>query len=180
MCVIIINHQTFKFLIPQHTGTRIFISSEDALSLLLLFAAPSVTPVPPPQFAAGFSPFPALLTHRRRGGFGTGSTPSPGQASQSCCGGLAVTPSSHTWIDGDPSSFLPDPFLVLPDGSNSTCFSHCPNLPVIYSLFCHGQVLTPLTTLKLPWPTVLSPTHPAPAYSPHPHPRQKICHLPLK
>lgn len=40
-CVIIINHQTFKFLIPQHTVTRIFISSEDALSLLLLFASPS-------------------------------------------------------------------------------------------------------------------------------------------
>lgn len=57
-----------------------------------------------------------------------------------------MTPSSHTWIDGDPSSFLPDPFLVLPDGSNSTCFSHCPNLPVIYPLFCHGQVLTPLTS----------------------------------
>lgn len=179
MCVIIINHQTFKFLIPQHTGTRIFISSEDALSLLLLFAAPPHS-CPPSPVCCGVFTLPSPPHPQEEGWIWHWEPPCPGQASQSCCGGLAVTPSSHSWIDGDPSSFLPDPFLVLQDGSNSTCFSHCPNLPVIYSLFCHGQVLTPLTTLKLPWPAVLSPTHPAPAYSPHPHPRQKICHLPLK
>lgn len=58
MCVIIINHQTFKFLIPQHPGTRIFISSEDALSLLLLFAAPLPHSCPPSPVCCGVFTFP--------------------------------------------------------------------------------------------------------------------------
>lgn len=44
----------------------------------------------------------------------------------------------------DPSSFVPNPFPVLQDGSNSTCFSHCLYLHFIYPLFCHMQVLTAL------------------------------------
>lgn len=104
-CVIIINHQTFKFLIPQHTVTRIFISSEDALSLLLLFVSPSfLSPSPVCCCVLTF----CIVPRRRRGMRGSLTTGSPTslgglpppclmQASQtSWCGSRFATVLHHT------------------------------------------------------------------------------------
>lgn len=137
---------------------------------------PSLTPVPLPQFAVGFSPFPSLLG--MKGWIQHWELPRPGQASQTCCGGLAVTPSSHTCGDGDPSSCLPNPSPGLRDGSNSTCFSHCLYLHFIYPLSSvHNPQMPPRICLApkccpQPFQPLRVPSHP--------HPRQEICHLPLK
>lgn len=102
-CVIIINHQTFKFLIPQHTGTRIFISSEDALSLLLLFASP-LAPFPPPQFAAV-----PLTSCTVRGSGSTRSPPCPAGLSPELYAGFPEQPVTLPHLQGIPPSFLPSP-----------------------------------------------------------------------
>lgn len=102
-CVIIINHQTFKFLIPQHTGTRIFISSEDALSLLLLFASP-LAPFPPPQFAAV-----PLTSCTARGSGSTRSPPCPAGLSPELYAGFPEQPVTLPHLQGIPPSFLPSP-----------------------------------------------------------------------
>lgn len=116
-CVIIINHQTFKFLIPQHTGTRIFISSEAALSLLLLFASP-LAPFPPPQFAAV-----PLTSCTARGSGSTGSPPCPAGLSPELYAAFPeqpVTLPSTATPAGDPSQPCPlshIPSFLFGDGA---------------------------------------------------------------
>lgn len=124
-CVIIINHQTFKFLIPQHTVTRIFISSEDALSLLLLFVSPSfLSPSPVCCCVLTF----CIVPRRRRGMRGSLTTGSPTSLGglpppRALCRlpkpagvALGLPPSSTTPVEaGDPCQLsppLPHPFLV--------------------------------------------------------------------
>lgn len=109
-CVIIINHQTFKFLIPQHTVTRIFISSKDVLSLLLLFASPSF--LSPSPTCCRVVTFPIAPAQRMRGWLTTGallaSPPSFMQLSQTHrCGSPFDTVLRHAcggWL-GTPPSF---------------------------------------------------------------------------
>lgn len=133
-CVIIINHQTFKFLIPQHTGTRIFISSEDALSLLLLFASP-LAPFPPPQFAAV-----PLTSCAARGSGSTGSPPCPAGLSPELYAGFPEQPVTLPHLQGIPPSFLPSPtslpffFFLFGDGATG------PELGAVQGAIGQGQL----------------------------------------
>lgn len=133
-CVIIINHQTFKFLIPQHTGTRIFISSEDALSLLLLFASP-LAPFPPPQFAAV-----PLTSCAARGSGSTRSPPCPAGLSPELYAGFPEQPVTLPHLQGIPPSFLPSPtslpffFFLFGDGAAG------PELGAAQGAICQGQL----------------------------------------
>lgn len=140
MCVIIINHQTFKFLIPQHPGAGIFISSEDALSLLLLFAAPPSLLSPLPSLL-GVSPFPSLLTPRDKGIYSALGAPQAWPGSPNLLWGSGcdtLLPPLQSW------GSLPNPFPVLLEGSNSTCFPHCLSLHFIHPFISPLQVFPTL------------------------------------